>query len=523
MMSSAQKKEVVELPSAFAEKLGQQYAASVSPTHKKERGQFFTPAAIGQFMASLLDAPTKPVVRVLDPGCGVAVLACSVVEQLVATAPMVKEIHVLAFETDDAVLPYAVRALEHAKAWAANRGIVVRYEVDTADFVAEYGRLLTPKPLQFGAPEAPAIDIVLTNPPYFKLNKDDARVRLCAPVVDGQANIYALFLSIAATMLAPSGQLVCITPRSFSAGRYFRAFRRYFFGLLAPRHIHLFASRREAFERDNVLQETIIMRLERGRDEAPVTVSESAGSRDIAQRRIDRRPLREVLDRTTTEWMLYLPAGEAEKEVVQLFRGWTGSLDAYGLRISTGPVVAFRTRDYLRSDEVDAPVTALLWLHNVCAMQVRWPDPRPGKESYIQVRAETQRVLQPNRTCVLLRRFSAKDDKSRLVAAPYLAPGVVESEWVGFENKLNYLYRPTSTMPDEEAVGLAVLLNSKLFDSYFRTFNGNTNVSATELRNMPLPPLTDIHAIGREVLDNPTVDTESVITEIVGLPAIIHE
>ncbi|MCL4539490.1 MAG: hypothetical protein M1378_07830 [Bacteroidetes bacterium] len=49
-------------------------------------------------------------------------------------------------------------------------------------------------------------------------------------------------------------------------------------------------------------------------------------------------------------------------------------------------------------------------------------------------------------------------------------------------------------------MGLAVLLNSKLFDTYFRTFNGNVNVSATELREMPFPPLETIKEIGNNVI-----------------------
>jgi adenine-specific DNA-methyltransferase len=47
---------------------------------------------------------------------------------------------------------------------------------------------------------------------------------------------------------------------------------------------------------------------------------------------------------------------------------------------------------------------------------------------------------------------------------------------------------------------LCALLNSQLFDSYFRIFNGNVNVSATELREMTLPPHETIKDLGNEII-----------------------
>jgi adenine-specific DNA-methyltransferase len=43
-------------------------------------------------------------------------------------------------------------------------------------------------------------------------------------------------------------------------------------------------------------------------------------------------------------------------------------------------------------------------------------------------------------------------------------------------------------------------LNSELFDNYFQIFNGNVNVSATELREMKFPPLSNIKEIGNKII-----------------------
>ena len=54
-------------------------------------------------------------------------------------------------------------------------------------------------------------------------------------------------------------------------------------------------------------------------------------------------------------------------------------------------------------------------------------------------------------------------------------------------------------MNEDEALGLAALINTELLDTYFRVSSGNTQVSATELRAMPLPPREMIVSIGQRV------------------------
>ena len=158
-------------------------------------------------------------------------------------------------------------------------------------------------------------------------------------------------------------------------------------------------------------------------------------------------------------------------------------------------------------------------------MILAWPLSKPNKGQYVRIENESKAILIPNKNYILLRRFSTKDDKSRLIAAPYFC-NFIKSDYVGVENKVNYIYRPKGHLDRNEVVGLCALLNSALFDSYFRIFNGNVNVSATELREIPLPPLEIIKEIGDKIIlsnDFSVENTNKIVIEQFELSISIYE
>ena len=125
-------------------------------------------------------------------------------------------------------------------------------------------------------------DLVISNPPYFKIGKEDPRALAWSAVVNGQPNIYALFMAISAELLSKSGQLVYIVPRSFASGPYFRRFREVFFQKVAPTVIHLFESRKDVFKNQTVLQENLVVAAQKrvdgeALDGRQVLVSHSKG------------------------------------------------------------------------------------------------------------------------------------------------------------------------------------------------------------------------------------------------------
>ncbi len=489
-----------ELPSHFADRIGIVYASSVSQEYKKENGQFFTPVEIASLMASYSEFEGN-YVRILDPGCGSAVLACALIEHLAHSNRNLKVIDLIAYETDAGLIPISEQSLSYLKEWGANEGIEINTTLHTKDFILHNADSFKETGDLFAKPIDP-FDIVISNPPYFKLSIDDKRTMVAKIIVNGHPNIYAIFMALSAKLLKQNGELIFITPRSYAAGGYFKTFREYFFKLIDLDRVHLFVSRKDTFTRDKVLQETVIIKGSiRPIPEPKVIISSSGGLKDLANPLIKTFPKKDIIDLTSHEKILYLPTTDYEEEVLEIFKHWSGNLAQYNIKISTGPVVAFRARDYLREYFANgkAQLAPLFWLHNVKQMTLEWPIIKPRKEQYITIEEKSLSLLIPNNNCILLRRFSSKDDKSRLIAAPYFCD-FIASEYIGVENKVNYIYRSKGYLERNEVIGLCALLNSSLFDAYFRIFNGNVNVSATELREMSLPPMEIIQEIGDRII-----------------------
>lgn len=507
-----------ELPVDYADRIGLSYSVFVTQNHKKNKGQFLTPSPIARFMGKQAKSD-KSQISILDPGCGTAILSCAIIEYLAASNTNLKSINLDAYEIDNEILPFTTDVLNFLKDWLSDKGILFQFNLIQEDFILKNANVLKSEISLFNNSMAIEYDFVISNPPYFKLNKEDKRAKAAESITSGQPNIYALFMAVSSKMLSQNGQLIFITPRSYASGSYFKSFREFFFNNVSINQIHLFDSRKDAFNRDNVLQETLILKATKGnniKSDSLVAITSTKGISDLSNPRLKTYPQSQILNLKSKEKILHIPVNDEEEEIIDLFRSWNGSLNKYNIQISTGPVVAFRATEYIREIYENGTVflAPLIWLHNVYKMHIDWPIHKPNKGQYIQMCSGSQSLLLPNKNYILLRRFSAKDDKSRLIASPYFAK-LQDAEFVGVENKVNYIYRPKGELERNEVIGLAAILNSKLFDNYFRIFNGNVNVSATELREMPLPPLEHIKQIGNQLILNNTDFSQEQIDNLI--------
>lgn len=468
----------------------QEYLAASTADGRKARGQFFTPWSVAAYMASLVRWPTGNI-RLLDPGAGAGALTVAVCERVLREQPTTR-LHVDLFENDKEVLSHLGRSLSACQEALTAAGGAMAYQVHDKDFV----QTMAPVPGKLFGDDIEPYDAVIANPPYFKINKASPYAVAMPEIIHGQPNIYAIFLAIAAARLREGGSMVAITPRSFCNGLYFRAFRRWLLERVHIDRVHLFRSRTDTFREASVLQESVITSVTRSRRPAESTVISRSENRELTSLHEQRLPAERVVSRSDPDRVIFLPETNEDAEIVKYAQAWEHPFEGVGLRISTGPVVMFRAKEFLLdSSEQGVP---LLSAHNVKRFETHWPVTKAKWPLAFADGAASQKHLVDASNYVLLKRFSSKEERRRLTAG-CLFRREQQHERIAIENHLNYIYHAERELTEDETVGVAAVFNSVFFDRYFRTLSGNTQVNATEVRTLHFPPLETVARIGERI------------------------
>lgn len=127
---------------------------------------------------------------------------------------------------------------------------------------------------------------------------------------------------------------------------------------------------------------------------------------------------------------------------------------------------------------------------------IEWPKADTKKPNAIHRNNTTEKWLFPNGFYCVVRRFSSKEEKRRIVASVVRPDVFADADALGFENHLNVFHQNRRGLPQSLACGLAVFLNATATDHRFRRFNGHTQVNATDLRAMKYPSRQTLLALG---------------------------
>jgi adenine-specific DNA-methyltransferase len=456
---------------------------------KSQLGQFMTPLSVAEFMASLFELPPKGRIRLLDAGAGQGALTAAFVERAQGTA----QIAATAFEFDDQILPDL-----RANLAALRQHPNVECELIEGDFIEEAANRIC---LGKGARYTYAI----LNPPYKKIGNDSKYRALLRAAALETVNLYTGFVGLALELLEPGGELVAIIPRSFCNGPYYQPFRRFILRRAAIRHIHLFDARNKAFKCDGVLQENIIIKLVRGGEQGSVAVSTSRDD-SFSDYEEKHHAFARIVFPDDADQFIHIPTGDDEQLLERASFGH--SLADLGLTVSTGPVVDFRLREDLRADPESGTVP-LLYPGHFNGIGLQWPKPGFKKPNAIRDCVATRKWLYPNGFYAVVRRFSSKEERRRIVAN-VIDPARLPAAMIGIENHLNVFHTKRQPISEDLAHGLSAYLNATAVDTYFRRFNGHTQVNATDLRAMRYPSRDALIELGQWAKTRASVSQDEI-------------
>lgn len=460
----------------LADSVRREVAPRTAQKHKAEFGQFMTPSSVARFMASLFPSSTLQTCRLLDAGAGVGALSCAFLDRWKAGGFAFETVEATAYEIDDTLRAHLA---QHLAGYS---------QVKASIIAGDYIELAASEGLQDrGYTHA------ILNPPYKKINSQSAHRLALRSVGIETVNLYSAFVALAVAMAAPGGQVVAIIPRSFCNGPYYRPFRDFILERAAIRHMHLFDSRSKAFKDDEVLQENIIIRLERGGQQGPVTVTTSTDDSftDIAT---NEHPFERIVFPDDSERFIHVPTTTA-KSTIELSPAVRYTLADLGIKVSTGPVVDFRLKEHLR-DMPEAGTVPLIYPGHLSMTGTVWPVQGLKKPNAILRNDATEKWLYPNGFYCVVRRFSAKEEKRRVVASVVDPAAFGDHSVLGFENHMNLFHENKRGLPELLARGLAVFLNTTAVDESFRRFNGHTQVNATDLKLMKYPSRDALMQLG---------------------------
>lgn len=478
------------------------YGNSVNKEFRKKIGQFFTPSSVAKYMGSLMRS-IKDTVRILDPGAGTGILTGAICQRILHEKK-IKSIHVDLFEADENIIPLLMENLEYISQELESAGKKITYKIFNENFILHHEEFWNEQSLKS---EDELYDVIISNPPYKKISKSDPESIAMLSVVHGQPNIYFLFMAMAVKLLKKDGEMIFITPRSFTSGAYFQRFREYFLENVRITNLHLFHSRSDVFNSDKVLQEAIILRATKTkveRDHITVSASSDYNFEGITEQLI---PYDSVVDKKSGNSYILIPTSPKETDLLLMMNSWKFNLISLGFKLKTGPVVDFRATEFLR-EEPSEDTVPLLWANHFNDHLLHFPDPYSKKPQYILRESEKRKLLIKNQNTVLIKRFTSKEENRRIQCVLYY-PESFPFEKIGLENHLNYVAKLNGEMTDEEMHGLFALFNSSYVDLYYRILNGSTQVNATEINSIPLPSLNEIKWVGRKLMKSGDYSTNS--------------
>ena len=333
-------------------------------------------------------------------------------------------------------------------------------------------------------------DVVVCNPPYRKLSRKEADIHRAkySEAMQGQPNLYALFIQLTTKLTRTDGIVGLVTPTSFLSGHNFSSLRTFLLNRASVRHIGIIRDRLRVYF--DVEQDTALTTIRPG---SQVGKHSTSARISVVDRAGKYSKLGKCsLSNSGSSWPLARDASDMhllEKATTSTFR-----LANYGYKPTIGGFVWNRDtrKTYEIFDEVPEGkregAFPLLWASDLrpSGRLSFEANKATGTHDRYVVPGKSGELLIKKRPAVLLQRVTASDQAHRLTGA--IVSGSFVAEHGGFvgENHVVILEQDpeTAALPPTEMLSL---LKTAVVNRYFNCISGCANVSVFELQQLPLP------------------------------------
>ncbi|RMG26995.1 MAG: hypothetical protein D6732_20605, partial [Methanobacteriota archaeon] len=498
-------------PVNYVHSLAEEISSTRTQAYKSKYSQYFTPRKLTDFILNNCNIESPPR-SFLDPAAGVGNLLVSLIIFCVEKFSDFykgRTIATTAYEIDKTLeQPLRDSLMVLKKYLKENYDCQLNFSIFIEDFVDSSIALLERKkslePYLQDTSDNGEFEAIILNPPYKKIKNNHPRLEKIKKLTGGHNNLYTAFLGLCKNLLSKNGYLIGIVPRSFTNGFYFKDFREKFLKDNALLKIFVVEERDEAFSKDQVLQENIVIFTQKKITATSVIVETISINHSVQSLFKEQIPYENVI--LPEDSLICIPSTKSQVDSLLKRPSNSKSLKDLLLTVSTGQVVQHRTRKWLINPQSDhhfhlleqfgkQPIDAypLILANHIFPLKLNFP--RKNLKKKVQfLKKDYTKYRVPVGTYLLIRRMSTKEDNTRLICTLITKEDFPHIQYITFDNKINFI--DLNAKSKKFALGLLYYLNSNYVDNYIRAINGSTQINSTDFKYLPFPDSMTLEKLG---------------------------
>lgn len=452
---------------------------------KKIFGQFYTPHVILEKMLSDINIETYSVgnYKILDPACGVGAFLLKLIDKCVNELKEYKKIKEFLnnciFGNDintNSVLMTRLCIIMQLKKYFSNEDIL-------RDFKNLFKNIRNVNTLFYNDDQK--FELIIGNPPYFKSKISKEINEKYGEVIDGQPNVYALFLYWAVSTVTNGGQVIFVVPQSMMNGRYFKKLRVFLsnYDLVA---IDLINSKTRNKIFLDAEQAVMIMNIKKSVNKTNSMVRYTNFNES------DTQIIVEDQSQIFSAEFITFPKNDDERKLIDRL---SKCLRLYEIiepyKFGNGLFVWNQQKQFLiQGEDQGIPIIYANYISNQMFNFIPGKNNMPGKSTRkaFCIDNEKNKNFQYNVPTLIVKRTSSLNNFQRIRCS--LIPEAFIDKYKSYflENHVNMLYNCANKLnPVDNDVKQYIYyyLKSNVANYFIKKTNGNTQVSAAELNSLP--------------------------------------